>query len=187
MSPDPSDDELFRRLFDAHFDDLWRFARRRSHSSAEADDITAEVFAVAWRRRNELPDPGVRLWLFGVARHVLANHRRSNERQRRLQLRLIDSHRDDRPEIMDSPAERLRAALASLSDDDRDVVLMRCWDGLAVTDIAAVLGCTPNAVSVRLHKARRRLIDQLLQTDSVTSGHVSVDPQPRTEDRHGYQ
>ena len=89
-----------------------RFARRRSQWSAEADDITAEVFADSGgRRRNELPDPGVRLWLFGVAQHVFANHRRSNERQRRLQLRLIDSHRDDRPEIMDSPAERLRACL----------------------------------------------------------------------------
>ena len=49
----------------------------------------------------------------------------------------------------------------------------RCWDRLAVTDIAAVLGCTPNAVSVRLHEAGRRLMDQLLQTDSVRRwGHV---------------
>jgi RNA polymerase sigma-70 factor (ECF subfamily) len=77
--------------------------------------------------------------------------------------------------------------LASLNDDDREVVIMRCWDGLAVTDIAAVLDCTPNAVSVRLHKARRRLIDRLDGTDSVIGGHVSVDPQPRTEDRHGRQ
>ncbi|MEJ7561450.1 MAG: sigma-70 family RNA polymerase sigma factor [Ilumatobacteraceae bacterium] len=187
MSPDPADDELFRRLFVAHFDDLWRFARRRCPSAADADDITAQVFAVAWRRRDELPGTGVRLWLFGVARHVLANHRRSNERQRRLQLRLIDNHRDDHHEAPDLPREELRAALAWLSDDDRDVVLMRCWDGLGITDIAVLLDCTPNAVSVRLHKARRKLIDRLDQTDSVTNGHVSVDPQPRKKDRHGHQ
>lgn len=186
MSPDPAIAELFRRLFDAHFDDLWRFARRRCASGADADDIAAQVFAVAWRRRDELPDPGVRLWLFGVARHVLANHRRSNQRQRRLQLRLIDNHRDDLHNLPDVRLEELRVALATLSDDDRDVVLMRCWDGLAVADIAALLDRTPNAVSVRLHKARRRLIAQLDQTDSVLDGHVSVDPQPRVEDRHGH-
>jgi RNA polymerase sigma-70 factor (ECF subfamily) len=189
VTPDPSDDELFRRLFDAHFDDLWRFARRRSPSAADADDITAQVFAVAWRRRDDLPGTGVRLWLFGVARHVLASHRRSNERQRQLQLCLIDNHPDDQHdhEAPGLPRDELRAALASLGDTDRDVVIMRCWDGLAITDIAVLLHCTPNAVSVRLHKARRKLIDRLHEKDSVTDGHVSVDPEPRTKDRHGHQ
>jgi RNA polymerase sigma-70 factor (ECF subfamily) len=189
VSPDPSGDELFRRLFDAHFDDLWRFARRRCPSAADADDIIAQVFAVAWRRRDELPGTGVRLWLFGVARHVLANHRRSDQRRGQLQLRLIDHHRagHDNQEARGLLREELGAALTSLNDDDRDVVLMRCWDGLAINDIAVLLDCTPNAVSVRLHKARRKLIDRLHQTDSVTNGHVWVDPQSRTKDRHDHR
>lgn len=203
MNP-PSDDELFRRLFEAHFDDLWRFARRRCASAADADDVAAQVFAVAWRRRHELPDDGIRLWLFGVARHVLANQRRGDERRRRLQLRLLGDHRDDHHASLDShdlvagQGAELRAALASLGDDDRDVVIMRCWDGLAVTEIATILGCTPNAVSVRLHKARRKLTDRLGRpgrqgrpegdrTDPALDGHVPVDPQPREEDRHGRQ
>lgn len=189
MSPERSDADLFRRLFDAHLADLWRFARRRCHSSADADDITAQVFAVAWRRRSELPDSEVRLWLFGVARHVVANHRRSTDRQRRLQLRLIENHHaDQHSNDPGSSHDELHEALASLSDDDRDVVVMRCWDGLAVNDIATLIGCTPNAVSVRLHKARRKLIDRLTEpTDRVGGGHVTVDPRPRTEERHGHQ
>jgi len=157
VSPDPSDTELFRRLFDAHFDDLWRFARRRCHAAADADDVAAQVFAVAWRRRDDLPVAGVRLWLFGVARRVLANQRRSNERQQRLALRLINSHRDDHGDETAPTNEGLRAAMASLSDDDREVVIMRWWDELAVGDIAGLLDCNPNAVSVRLHKAVLRV------------------------------
>lgn len=92
MSLDRSEAEQFRRLFDAHFDDLWRYARRRCASRADADDITAQVFAVAWRRRGEVPDTAARLWLFGVARYVVANHRRTAERQRQLHLRLVEHH-----------------------------------------------------------------------------------------------
>lgn len=99
---------------------------------------------------------------------------------------MVENHRDDQPGGPDLRLEEVRAALASLSDDDRDVVVMRCWDGLAVTDIAALLDCTPNAVSVRLHKARRKLLDRLDRTDPVVDGQVPVDPQPRTTDRHGH-
>lgn len=186
VSPDPSDAELFRRLFDAHFDDLWRFARRRCHTAADADDVAAQVFAVAWRRRDDIPDAGARLWLFGVARRVVANQRRSIGRRHRLQLRLIDNHHDDHGDERAPTNEGLRAALASLSDDDREVVIMRCWDGLAVRDIAALLDDTPNAVSVRLHKARRKLMDRIDRTDSVVDGHVSADQKPPTEDSHGH-
>lgn len=186
MSRDSADAELFRRLFEAHLGDLWRFARRRCHSSDDADDIAAQVFAIAWRRRNELPAADLRLWLFGVARLVLANHRRSTERQHRLQLRLVGdqrtAHRIDEPSVTH---EELRAALAALSELDREVIVMRCWDGLAVTEIAAILDRTPNAVSVRLHKARQKMLDRLARTDAATCGHVQVDPQPRMEDRHG--
>ncbi|MGH9269911.1 MAG: RNA polymerase sigma factor [Ilumatobacteraceae bacterium] len=186
-----SDAELLRALFEAHFADLWRFARRRSSSASDADDITAQVFAVAWRRRNEVPPSSqVRLWLFGVARNVLSNHRRAVERQRRLQLRLVENFRGDpHADEPDSSDSGLQDALASLSEMDREVVMMRCWDGLAVSEIAVLLECTPNAVSVRLHKARRRLADLLAdRTDPSGGGHVPVDSKPpRTGGCHDHR
>lgn len=89
MAPERDEAALFSDMFEEHFDDLWRFARRRCNSSSDADDIVAETFAVAWRRRADVPVDATRLWLFGVARHVLNNQRRSSVRRDRLRLRLI--------------------------------------------------------------------------------------------------
>lgn len=61
---------------------------------------------------------------------------------------------------------------------------MRCWDGLAVYDIATLLGCTPNAASLRLHKARRRLADQLGWKEPRRPGQVTGDPLARKDQRH---
>jgi RNA polymerase sigma-70 factor (ECF subfamily) len=159
------DEVAFRAVFDEAFDDIWRFARRRCSSTEDADDVTAETFAVAWRRRDDLPiDGSARLWLFGAARNVLANHHRGAGRRGRLHDRLAaqpaievrdpaESHTDD--------ARRTWSALASLPDDDRELLLLRGWDELGVHEIAHLLGCTPNAASLRLRRARTRLQEAL--------------------------
>ncbi len=82
------DDGAFRQLFDAHMAEVWRYARRRCATATDADDVVAETFAVAWRRRADVPrDDAARLWLLGTARRVLANQRRSQGRQHRLRTR----------------------------------------------------------------------------------------------------
>lgn len=162
------DEAGFRALFSAAFDDVWRFARRRTSSATDADDVAAETFAVAWRRRADLPEDKVRLWLFGTARHVLANQHRGDRRRLGLGARLAAVPSPPGPADPavvvadeDHDARALWTALASLPDDDRDLLVMRAWDELAVTEMAVLLGCSPNAVSVRLTKARRRLADAL--------------------------
>lgn len=171
---DPSTAESrYRLLFEEHFDDIWRFARRRCDSSHDADDVTAETFAVAWRRRDDVPTEEARLWLFGVVRRVLANHRRSAERQDKVCLRLAET--TDLNPSADRPKEShgvMREALGALSADDRELLIMRAWDELSVGEIAVILGCSPNAVSLRLHKARRRLAHELRWKENPGPGHV---------------
>lgn len=184
----------FRALFDSHFGDLWRFARRRVGSAADADEVVAETFAVAWRRRDQLPEgDDARLWLFGVARNVVANHRRSETRRRRLHLRLVargagvaeaEAPVVDDPETSGALAEGVREAFDALGGSAREVMIMRHWDGLAVHEIATLLGCTPNAVSLRLHKAKHRLSELLAEKDPEPSGQVTGDPEARKEQRH---
>ncbi len=183
----PSDEARFEALFAANFDDVWRFARRRCASGSDADDIAAQVFAVAWRRRDDAPAETVRLWLFGVARNVLANHHRSGDRAQRLRSRLAGERQAPATGsigdvVTDDRDERLRYAIGQLNDDDREVLIMRYWDELAVIEIAALLDRTPNAVSMRLHKSRRRLADEIDGKELTGDRHVVVDSRHGSED-----
>jgi len=156
----------FSALFDAQHGPIWSFVRRRVNDRAEADDLTSEVFLVAWRRFADMPPADERrLWLFGVARNVLYNHRRSITRQQRLLDRVRRNVRSDVVHL-DEPDDSLWRALRRLPDDMRDLLLMRAWDDLAVQDIAVLLECTSNAVSLRLRKARAAL-DAELRSESA--------------------
>jgi RNA polymerase sigma-70 factor, ECF subfamily len=164
------DEEQFSALFEAQFTDVWRFARRRTASGSDADDITAETFTVAWRRRAEVPAGEARLWLFGIARHVLANHWRHGARRDRLHLRLVGT--DGPAGSYEQPApshEVLWPALAALPEKDRELLLMRAWDGLGVSEIAALLDVDPATVSSRLHKARLKLDRELTTRNDALS------------------
>jgi RNA polymerase sigma-70 factor, ECF subfamily len=178
----PGDEAAFGRLFDAHMAEVWRFARRRCASDHDADDVAAETFAVAWRRWETVPVDGAHLWLLGVARRVLANQRRSLGRLGGLRRRLAATgpgvFSPDPADALVDGDRRIWRALASLQPEDRDLLIMRAWDELAVADMAELLGCTPNAVSVRLYKARRRLADGLARTDGTRPGHPAADPVP---------
>lgn len=191
---EPSDDvdqQRFTALFDAHFGDIWRYARRRTESADAADDVTAQVFAVAWRRRNDLPTADARLWLFGVARNVVANERRSSTRLLRLRAKLAQqplpvAGSDNGPAAAGSGSPVL--SLAILNPLEREAVELRYWDELSVADIAVLLGCSPNAVSMRLHKARKKLAAQrsgkppqvprpgIGAKDLLADGHVGTVP-----------
>lgn len=161
---------------------MWRFARRRCGSSADADDVTAETFTIAWRRRHDLPAQGERrLWLFGTARKVIANHHRGNTRRARLTERLaklpVQVTADPAHEVVDRSRD-VQGALRSLSPDDREVLILRGWDGLAVREIADLWGCTPNAASLRLHRARGRLREVLAETTNPTAWQRNLDKEP---------
>src|SRR5260370_17603997 len=78
----------FERLYSTVFPEIAGYVRRRC-GGAEADDVLAQVFAVAWRRLDDVPPPPQdRLWSFGVARKALADAERSARRRHRLGLRL---------------------------------------------------------------------------------------------------
>jgi len=173
-------EEDFREFFAANFTDVWGFARRRTDSGPDADDVTAETFSVAWRRRGDIPAHDGRLWLFGVARNVLANQRRAARRQRNLHLRLAGSHTEA---VAYEPDSLVWEALAEMSEDDRELLLMRAWDGLGVTDIATVLGITPANVSSRLYKARARLLREIDRRDPSGAAQVQYESRGKGNDR----
>ena len=112
-------------------------------------------------RRGEMP-PDELPWLLGVARRVLANHARSQRRRDALARVFADQAGRARPEPQNVDHELLHA-IAALSPEDREAVILVGWDGLRPAEAARVVGCTAPAFRVRLLRARRRLAAQLEQ------------------------
>ncbi|MCX5287071.1 MULTISPECIES: RNA polymerase sigma factor [unclassified Streptomyces] len=161
--PDP---DQFRVMYAEHYDRVLRYAWRRTGADAAAD-VTAEVFMVAWRRMGEVPAQQPLPWLYGVARKVVANHLREQNRSEELPGPMADAvlvSRDVAEQV--TARHRVHRAWQGLSEADRELLALIGWEGLSVRDAAKVLGCTAAACAVRLHRARRRLQQALSQQDA---------------------
>ena len=180
MSSGTEDEDRFRRAYADNFAALLAYALRRAAQPEDAADVVAETFLVAWRRRQEMPaGDEARLWLYGVARRVLANQTRGGVRRERLGERLRQritaavatelGSTDPGSEVPERLA--VQGALARLGELDREVLMLTVWEGLEPREAAAVLRVSPAAVRTRLSRARARL-RELVGNDPGLPGHV---------------
>jgi RNA polymerase sigma factor (sigma-70 family) len=210
--PDIEDDRdqrerRFRSLYEEHYRSIQAYAVRRVESADDVADVVAEIFTIAWRRLTRIPEPPAdRLWLYGVARRVVAGKLRSARRRRQLTARLQASHSaDPNPGGHDqesaerlghvlvhgaatdaavrdgtaadaavrdgSQRDRLAAAIARLRPAEREALALVLWDELSHGEAAEVLGCSVNAVAIRVHRAKAHLRDALTSTDQA--GHAA--------------
>ena len=153
-------------LFGQHAATVRAYARRRI-DRASAYDVVSEVFVVVWRRLEEVPEDALP-WLLGCARRVLANQHRGARRTARLRGRLLIEPSVPAPELPSDAT--LSRALMALSGQDRELLLLIAWEGLEPKQAAQVLGCSPNALGVRLHRARQRLTDVLARIERAEVG-----------------
>jgi RNA polymerase sigma-70 factor (ECF subfamily) len=157
-----SHEERFRAAYRRHAPAVWRYLARRLGDDMLAEDLTSEVFVVAWRRRHEAPTDSLP-WLYGVARRVLANDRRAARADAARIRALADRLAAAQP---GEASGAVAAALAALRERDREVLMLVAWEGLAPHELAAALGCRPATARVRLHRARNRfsaLLDKEVQ------------------------
>jgi RNA polymerase sigma factor (sigma-70 family) len=155
----------FEQLFQSTRKDLLAYIVRRASTSEDAADVLAETYLIAWQKLEAVPEGDrARLWLFGVARNVLLRDASRRSSGVLLLERLAGDLRLAYPPHAppDEQAADVWAALAALAEMDREILTLAAWDGLTPTQIAAVLGCSPNLVRVRLHRARTRLKRQLI-------------------------
>ena len=175
------------------FADLYQFARpkilayvlRRRSSPADVADIVAEVFMIAWRRFDDMPGGDADLlWLYVTARHVLANHRRSLRRHSAAVERV--SEQLARTETFAEPADEAamvaQLCLASLPEDDREILMLAGWEGLTSRELGEILRCTSTAARIRLHRARARLQAEVVDNTPAKSPaplrHALKEPAP---------
>jgi RNA polymerase sigma-70 factor (ECF subfamily) len=150
----------FRALFDLAYAPLGRYARHRGLTGQDAEDLVAQTLEVAWRRIEDVPAEPLP-WLYAVAQNLWRNQARKDRRRRDLLARFRPPPAAGCEDPGSLEPGVLRAALASLSDGDQEVLRLVAWDGLTPAEVAVVLGCTPVAARSRLHRARSRLAAQL--------------------------
>lgn len=136
------------------YEPLQRYLGRRARA-ADVDDILNDTLTVLWRRLDAVPTDDPLPWSYGVARNCLANHRRAGARRDRLAQRLRAQPRVLAPST--APDPELAKALSMLGHEDRELVRLWAWEQLDPREIAVVLDTTPNAVSLRLTRAKKRL------------------------------
>jgi RNA polymerase sigma-70 factor (ECF subfamily) len=156
-------------VFDRHYPAILRYLRRRIGPDL-ADDLAAETFTLAFRRRHQYrgEHPDAAAWLYGIAANLLRQHARAEVRRLRAYARVVPD--PSGPDIGDGVAERIDAAaagrraaraVADLPANQREVLLLYAWAELDYVGIARALGVPEGTVRSRLHRARRRLRRQL--------------------------
>ena len=165
-------EEDFRRLWAEHHRHVLAYALRRTEQRMDAEDVVSSTFTVAWRRFGDKPSAEFELpWLYAIAARVLANQRRSVRRIVALRSRLRQlptpggAERSDLPEVV--------AALKQLRRDDQEILRLAAWEGLTGAELAVALNCSENAATIRLHRARKRLAEQLAKEEPASGQSVS--------------
>ncbi len=166
-----TDPDIFEAFYREHVEQVQRFVVRRIGDRDRAADLTAEIFlaAVESAPRYRERKGSARAWLFGIARNVVADEGRKRERRRRGEERLrgsalLDEEDASRLDARIDAAKRsreLHAAITRLPKGERAVLELVALDELSLGEAAAAAGLRPVTARVRLHRARRRLRDEL--------------------------
>jgi RNA polymerase sigma-70 factor, ECF subfamily len=160
LSRAPDRADAFRSLYQSSYADLLKFVQRRT-DPANAEDVVAEAFLVVWRRFSEAPvqESDARAWAFGIARNLMLNAQRGEQRRQALAVRLAEtldfvgtSHAD----LVSSRID-LSRAWTLLSEVHQEALGLAVFENLAAPQAAKVLGISPVAFRLRLTRARRAL------------------------------
>jgi len=156
------DPEAFTAWYSDECPRVFGYLLRRMGDRAAAEDLTAEVFTIAWKTVDGgVPRPG---WSFVTARNLLSNQRRANGRFADLHRDLSNQIRTGAvpgfvapPDEGDPRVGTLMEAVGLLSPEQRELLMARHWDELSNAECARLAGCSVAAVRVRLHRARLAL------------------------------
>ncbi|MDR1991003.1 MAG: RNA polymerase sigma factor [Acidobacteriaceae bacterium] len=149
----------FEQLYAAYAASVHRFALFLCGNVAQAEDITSETFIRVWTARSPLREETVKAYLFTIARNLYHQSGRRERRHVPLDADYVDRH----PTAVDNYAQRdelahVLADLQTLPEIDRAALVMRATDEVPYEEVASALGLSVAAAKVKVHRARRRLV-----------------------------
>ena len=146
--------EVFEALFSSHAADVYRYISRR-HAGSDLEDLVAEVFTVAWQKRDEIPTEFELPWLYRTAWYIVANaHRKTGDIP--METYVIDEATPDIADVVIHNAE-MREVWLAIPERDREVLRLVAWEGLTPPQVAAVLGLSLGGASSAISRARKNL------------------------------
>jgi RNA polymerase sigma-70 factor, ECF subfamily len=157
------EEQRFTAIYEATRSHVWTYAVARG-GRAVADEVVSDTFLVAWQGFGRMPSPPLP-WLLGIARNKLREKVRADVRRSVLTNELRHWADDATGDVGAAVTDRLETlrALTTLSEDDRELLMLTAWHGLSSAEIAGVVGCSAAAARVRVHRARKRF-EQALDT-----------------------
>jgi RNA polymerase sigma-70 factor, ECF subfamily len=171
------DPQVFEVIFERHYEAVRIYAQRRL-GNIDGEEIAASTFELAFAQRDRFDDAtysSARPWLIGVANNLVRHHVRRQEVQRRsrpISIALDPTETEPNLDGVEALETRpmLRAALESLSPEDRETFLLVVLADLSYQEVAEVLGVPVGTVRSRIHRARRRLRELLGRAGAISPG-----------------
>lgn len=148
----------FADLYDRHARDVFRYALALTGRMEDAEDLTSEAFVRIWEAGTDIEELTVRGYLVAIVRNL---HRSSWRRERRRAAMPAEVAAPAADPLAAIELERVLAALARLPELDRDILSLRAEAELSFDEIAAITGLSVEAARVRVHRARKRLMEVL--------------------------
>ncbi len=149
---------------------------RRVEIAEDAADLVNETMIAAWKSIKRAPDDATRarMWLFGIARNILAHHARAGRRRDALVDRLSVAIGMARSQDRESDLD-VRAAIASLSPELAEIIRLVHWDGFSLEEVAILTGTPASTVRGRHAKARQLLRERLAPPAPALASQLSID------------
>lgn len=160
MRAEERDNNWFRKVFDEHYKAIRNFVYYLSGDLSLSDDLTQDVFLLAWEEREKIKNETVKSYLFTIAKNYYFKHHRKKAIRLNFSSTLINEPNKESPEFMMELKEfdqKLQAAIAEIPDQTRAIFLMSRIDQMTYSEIAAMLQLSNKAVEKHMSKALQLL------------------------------
>jgi RNA polymerase sigma-70 factor (ECF subfamily) len=164
--------EQFNNVYRSQLAEISRFLARRV-APHEVEDLAADLFEIAWTKRDSIPQDLELPWLYKTARYLIANHRRKTQNRARIFSMLSAPEAAPSAESIALADVGLGSAWEKLSSADRELISLWSLEGLDAKEIAVVMEISPNAAAIRLTRAKEKLRVLLANENSETEKTLS--------------
>jgi RNA polymerase sigma-70 factor, ECF subfamily len=153
-------------LYETYSQDIYRFACWLSGNSADAEDITSETFIRAWFNYDSTKMETLKAYLMKIARNIYLEMLRKNQDHAPLEDHLPD-HQDNM-EIkvqLESELKSVWNSLQALGEEDRTAFILRVDHDMSYAEIARILRISETASKVKVHRVRRKLLEDRIRKE----------------------